>query len=357
MRRIHAVQRLRANFAGRSSWVRRALAPVLTRMPAERRFGAELVSERQVIRRAANDATFALEVQRTRLRAALLAAREADFYDIGEVDDPYATLKRLPVLTKHEVRAHSDRLLVKPPQTLDLVTTSGSSGEPAAFYLEKGRSAFEWAYVEHAWSRAGFDLDQWRAMLRGVSIAGADTRPWSAEPAFRELRLSPFHMSASNLDTYCDEIARRGIRFLHGYPSSLVPLAKHVLEQNLSALAGAVVGVFPVSEALEHWQTRLMQRAFPRAVLIPTYGLSERVAMAVATSDSIYEFYPTYGYVELVDGDGRQIRQAGGAGRIVATGFRNLGQPLLRYDTGDTAELVEAPSVGNGMVLKVCRIW
>ena len=110
MRRIHAVQRLRANFAGRSSWVRRALAPVLTRMPAERRFGAELVSERQVIRRAANDATFALEVQRTRLRAALLAAREADFYDIGEVDDPYATLKRLPVLTKHEVRAHSDRL-------------------------------------------------------------------------------------------------------------------------------------------------------------------------------------------------------------------------------------------------------
>ncbi|HEY5473675.1 MAG TPA: hypothetical protein VIK32_10840, partial [Candidatus Limnocylindrales bacterium] len=44
-------------------------------------------------------------------------------------------------------------------------------------------------------------------------------------------------------------------------------------------------------------------------------------------------------------------------GRLLGTGFVSQGMPLLRYDTGDTAELVETAAPSNGYRLTVKAIW
>src|SRR5262249_23188269 len=67
----------------------------------------------------------------------------------------------------------------------------------------------------------------------------------------------------------------------------------------------------------------------------------------------IFEFDPLYGYTELLDDDGVPVAKVGARGRIISTGLIFDGMPFVRYDTGDTGELVEPPSKGNGYRLVV----
>ena len=67
----------------------------------------------------------------------------------------------------------------------------------------------------------------------------------------------------------------------------------------------------------------------------------------------VYQFEPLYGVTELVDDEGRPIRDPGGQGRIVGTGLISRGMPMLRYDTGDRAVLVRPPSHDNAYRLRV----
>jgi phenylacetate-CoA ligase len=79
------------------------------------------------------------------------------------------------------------------------------------------------------------------------------------------------------------------------------------------------------------------------------------VAFASARADDpdVFEFEPLYGYTELVDDDGAPVVAAGMSGRIISTGLLFRGMPFIRYDTGDTAELVALPNPINGYRLTV----
>ncbi|MEQ9122121.1 MAG: CoF synthetase, partial [Alphaproteobacteria bacterium] len=91
---------------------------------------------------------------------------------------------------------------------------------------------------------------------------------------------------------------------------------------------------------------------------MPFYGLSEisRIAGEVPGAPGSYAFEPAYGLAELVAEDGRAIVTPGETGRVVGTGFISAAMPLLRYDSGDLAELEEAPSPRNGYRLRIRRI-
>jgi phenylacetate-CoA ligase len=94
---------------------------------------------------------------------------------------------------------------------------------------------------------------------------------------------------------------------------------------------------------------------FPRSVIVPFYGLSEKVAFAteVVGRPDAYEFNPIYGLAELVNDKGQIVTEPGQRGKIVGTGFISVGMPFIRYDTEDEATLEQAPSPENGYVLTV----
>ena len=71
-----------------------------------------------------------------------------------------------------------------------------------------------------------------------------------------------------------------------------------------------------------------------------------------------YHPEPTYGYFELVDENGRVVREPGNTGEIVGTSFHNPGMPFIRYRTGDYAEYVgdHCPACGRNLpVIKNIR--
>jgi phenylacetate-CoA ligase len=93
-------------------------------------------------------------------------------------------------------------------------------------------------------------------------------------------------------------------------------------------------------------------------MLVPGYGLSEKVAFATEAvgRPDVYEFDPTYGFAELIGDDDMPVQTPGQRGRIVGTGFISKGMPLIRYDSEDEATLVESASPANGYRLVVSDI-
>jgi phenylacetate-CoA ligase len=361
--------RARTAFIQHPLWLRRAAGPLLALVPPELLFGATYREYRRLIARSRADAAFTRAWQTSRLRELLArASRNAPHYrrlsrELGlseaqlasfEVED----LRRFPLLTRAELSAAPQEFITEPLSQLDMVTTGGSSGAPLVFYLDRSRSPKEWAFVLDAWGKIGFSPGDVRAVFRGVHLADVDRTPWEYNRPLRELRLSPFHLTDDWMAQYCGLIARHGARYLHGYPSALAIFAAYVLRAGREETAREIRGVIAISERLFSHQRELIGHAFPKASLTSTYALGERVAFGseVAGSPDVYEIEPLHGITELVDEEGRGIERAGDVGRIVSTGLLLGGTAFVRYDTGDLASLVAAPSASNGHRLIVSNI-
>jgi phenylacetate-CoA ligase len=86
-------------------------------------------------------------------------------------------------------------------------------------------------------------------------------------------------------------------------------------------------------------QRALIERAFG-ARLFSSYGHSEKLVLAAECEASTdYHVWPTYGYFELLDPQGRPVTSPGERGEITGTGFINQVVPFIRYRTGDFATL------------------
>jgi phenylacetate-coenzyme A ligase PaaK-like adenylate-forming protein len=261
---------------------------------------------------------------------------------------------RIPILTSAIVAENPQRLCTVAPSRLDVASTGGSSGQPLKFYLDRNRSPIEYAFVHHAWARAGYRAGDARCVFRGVELSEGKLPHMQYDAGLRELRCSVFHMSDQQMARYYGEIRARRLRFVHGYPSAIAIFAAYLQRAGLAPLE-QIQGVFLTSERYYPAQRPAVSQAFAAATIVPFYGLSEKVAFATAspTDDDVFSFEPLYGLTELVDEDGRPVTAPGATGRLVSTGLLFPGMPFLRYDTGDTAELVALPSAENSYRLMV----
>lgn len=340
------------------SWVRDLAGPLLAAAPASLRYGRAYRTARNEIAAAQSDPVLSTRMVRARL-AALAETAAASPYWRSRLA-PFAaspfdenTLRRLSILTKPDIRDNAAAMCARPCDTLDAASTSGSAGEPLVFFLDKDRSVREIAFVNSIWARAGYTEDDARCVFRGLQVRDLEGAAIEWEAGLKELRISPFRLTRERLCALAEEIRRRGIRYLHGYPSAIEIFAREATRGGLGALR--IEGVFPISEPLYPHQRALIEAAFPTAVIAPFYGLSERVLFAgeVAQTPGRYVFEPLYGFAELVDESGAAVETPGRQGRILGTGFLSKGMPLFRYDTGDLAVLVEAATPENGFRLKV----
>ncbi|MDQ0868264.1 phenylacetate-CoA ligase [Arthrobacter sp. V1I9] len=345
---------IREKLAHSSPAIRESVGRVSYWLPTRVRLGANFYVTLEEIDRARRDGEWARERQRHLLESVVAKALSTPYYSeraayADRSEDIYERLSQFPVLTRAEMTQNRDVMLTVPKSKADLVSTSGSSGKPAVFYLDKVRGASEWAYVCDTWSRSGYHPDAWRAVLRGQRLGPKGKRLFVSRST-RELYLSPFGLDTPAVENYWNEISKRQIEFLHGYPSSLAAVAKAALRHDPLNHRARITGVFPVSEPLTPAQSELLRLAFPSAVALPFYGLSERVAFAEFNVESEnYTFAPLYGHVEVVDEVGKPV-QIGQVGRIIATGLRLTAMPLLRYDTGDMARLEAVTTFGTPVV-------
>jgi phenylacetate-CoA ligase len=152
----------------------------------------------------------------------------------------------------------------------------------------------------------------------------------------KQVYFSNAHMTSPNLDAYCDEIDRRGLTFLGGYPSLLTLLGEHLVRRQRHLPSVRAV-FFGAENVLDH-QRALLTEAFgfpPRS----HYGLVEGVANISECPDGRFHVDEDFALVEFVPVEG-----APGLHRIIGTTLWNEAMPLVRYDTGDVAVLDTDPA-------------
>jgi phenylacetate-CoA ligase len=295
------------------------------------------------------------EDQQRRLdRLVLWCARRVPYYrelfaDLGI--DPRdvrsrADLAALPLLDKATVRADPDRFLPDAPRpALVAQTTGGTTGAPLRYWTTYDAVRFNYATYEARTRRwAGVRFGDRMASLHGQVVVPADQVEgpfWRRNPAFNQLYFSVYHLSDANLPAYVDRMARFDPAVVAGYTSAVHRMAVHLLE------TGPVGRIRPravivSSETLLDDHRAQIESAFGCRVH-NAYSLGELVVYASECDAGHLHLSPEYGATEIVEVDGVK--------EIVATGLFNLGMPLLRYRTGDTAteRLVGVCECGRGL--------
>lgn len=249
-----------------------------------------------------------------------------------------ADLQVLPILEKQTVQRHLGEFHSEAAASMGCSTvhTSGTTGTGLIFPMTLAAEQEQWAVWWRYRRRLGIDRTTWYAHFYGKSVVPLHQgKPpfWRINQPGRQIFFSGYHMTDRNLPAYIEELNRRQPPWIQGYPSLLALLASFMLNgKHRLAYLPRVVTIG--AESLLPHQKQWIEQAFG-APCRQHYGMTEAVANISECPEGHLHIDEDFGLVEL-------IPNCDTSAKIIATGYTNLAFPLLRYDTGDIAEL-ESP--------------
>ncbi len=246
-------------------------------------------------------------------------------------------LGKLPLLTKDLLRRNFESLKAVNARAYKPVSrqTTGTTGEPVRFLLDKPANVLEFCYYWRHWSWGGYRLHDPVAefSLHHFINAGIN-RLSDYSPLTNRMVLNPSKVSPASVEEMTREIRRRGARFLKGTPSGLHAFATLLDRGGFDA--PPLNAVFTTGELLMPKQRKAVEDAFGCCVL-DSYGHMERTVGISQCALGGYHVNMEYGVLE-VDGDACFSPDQGVEGRVVGTSLHNFAMPLIRYDVGDIME-------------------
>ena len=291
---------------------------------------SEFLPEAELRRR--QDAALAVAVQR--------ALADVPFYrdrrGAGAPIRTAADLARLPLLTKQEVQSAGRAMISDRYRDTKLreIHTGGTTGKPLAVYCDSSTLQRNYAFFTRFRESAGIvDGDRVATFAGRILVPVGSRAPyWRHNRAARTLLFSSYHIGESTLPAYAAALEQFAPAMIDSYPSSIEPIARYLLDRNVSA--GRPKAVITSSETLLPEVRLLIEEAFGCPVF-DHYGGAEMVALITQCRAGTYHIASEFGVVELLH-DGRPALP-GERGEIVATSLINPVMPFIRYATGDYA--------------------
>lgn len=265
-------------------------------------------------------------------------------------------LQQLPIVDKALFRQHQveEFLATNIPVHRRLEwTTSGSTGEPFKFYLD--REMMPIVFASHLFYDSWFGLNPLDRHVRimappAVEPALPVNTPLAARARYKihsrlqalyeartQRRFSMFDLDGARAEEIYRCIETFRPRYILGYTSTLSSLADKLLRRKL-LLSRPLHSVMTIAETLTPHRRRLIEQYFG-APIINRYGLREfKFWSAQSCSESPDRFHVNTELVvsEIVRKDGTPA-SPGELGRVVLTNLHNYAMPFIRYDTGDLA--------------------
>lgn len=247
-------------------------------------------------------------------------------------------LESIPVLRKDDLRLAGRDIVARDVADDKLleIHTGGTTGKPLTIYCDRAVLQRNFAFFERFKEWAGIRPGMRIATFGGrIIVPHNQDRPpyWRHNLANRALLLSSYHLSPATVDSYVERLASFRADMLEGYPSSLAPIARHVLQAGRTDIRPRAV--ITSSETLDPEMRAVFERAFGCRVF-DQYGSAEMVVFVGQCEHGRYHVSPEFGHAEVLRDD-MTPAAPGELGQIVATGFINPVMPLIRYATGDLA--------------------
>lgn len=252
--------------------------------------------------------------------------------------------RRLPFLTRRDLRDHQSELLARPVSaTLATRQSSGSTGERVQFQQDRDFDLWCDAHQIRTYEWCG----GWRPGEPFVLIWGApayfETRTRRQRINARllnRLELNGYRLDRAAVNALLERVVAFRPAIISGYTTALYLLARAAREQG--ATFDRLRAVQPNAEPLNAVMRAEMQAAFGCEVF-DKYGSRETNIVAhESPAHAGMCIQAEHTYVEFLTRNGTPCRP-GETGRLVVTTLNNRAMPLLRYETSDLA----APLAGT----------
>jgi phenylacetate-CoA ligase len=249
-------------------------------------------------------------------------------------------LENWPILSKEMLRTNAQAFVADDcrPRRMFRERTSGTTGKPLDLW-RRGKTVETLYAISELRERRWYGVsvrDRW-AMLGGQLVVPAENRRppfWVWNAALNQLYMSTFHLSPAYIPCYVDALESYGIKYLWGYPSSLLLLAHEVINIGRAPLQMSVV-ITNAEPVTEH-QRQTIAQAFGCPVR-ETYGMAEMVTAGSECEAGRLHQWPEVGLVEVLMDDADAPVAPGESGRLIGTSLLNTDMPLIRYEVGDRA--------------------
>ena len=248
------------------------------------------------------------------------------------------SLDRFPIIDKDEVlgreREFVSRKFIK--SLLREEKTGGSSGKTMKLYYSPTLSIDRTVFPNMIYDKYVGKKHQ-LALLRGITPHNGQL--FERVGGHRVL-LSSHLMTADNVEQYLQILNDEKITCLLAYPSALIVFAGLISDSKVRVQLPNLKAIFASSEIFSLEDKKFVKKVFNDVTIIDYYSMSEFALAAYSVDLGSYQFNYNYGYVEFLPTE-YDTPQGNKIAKIVATSIMNSTMPLIRYDTGDLAEIDE----------------
>ena len=180
----------------------------------------------------------------------------------------------------------------------------------------------------------GLQLTDYMGWFGGRHIVPIDQKKppyWRRNFPMKQIMFSASHLSIHTVDYYYEEIKKRKLKWLHGYPSQLAFFATLIKEKGLPPISMDYITTG--AENLLSHQTSIILEVFGVRPL-QHYGLAEGVANISQIPNGDLQVDQDFAFVEFI-----KTNFDSNLFRIIGTNYSNIAFPLIRYDTNDLIRL------------------
>ena len=251
-------------------------------------------------------------------------------------------LKRIPVLTKEDVRIYYNKLIN--PNYKEKVFnchTSGSTGKSLQFLFSEEAVQYRWALWFRHRHRFGVGPNDPYATFTGqIAVPLMQLNPpyWRENRAMKQTIFTMHHINETKVPDIVNRLNKGGFIYYSGYPSIIFSLACIIEDLGLKITKYPKV-IFTGAETLLDYQKNKISSVF-HCLVTDQYGFSEGCGNASRCEKDLFHEDFEYGILEY---DNEKVNSDGSiTGEILATGFTNFAMPFIRYKVGDTATWIDS---------------
>lgn len=257
--------------------------------------------------------------------------------------------RRLPVLTKPQLRASADALRAAAipgghGDTFD-VRTSGSTGEPVRVLHSRMSEFFFHALVVREHLLCARDLGKKFGAIR-LAVPRGRSADWGVMAAMFRTGPACTIDAMAGVAEQLDWLLAERPAYLLGHPSNLRELI--MLSVSSGRRPDGLEQLVTFGETLPDDLRELARRHWG-VELVDGYSCREAGPLAFeCPGRGVYHVHAENARVEVLDDAGAPCKP-GDTGRVVVTPLHNFAMPLVRYDIGDFAEVAAPCACGRGL--------
>jgi phenylacetate-CoA ligase len=271
------------------------------------------------------------------------AAKNTSFYMnlYQNIEEPYKiqNLQTLPILTKEMLRKNCEEIFTLPKNKAVISKTGGTTGVALEVRFTKKDVEERFAILDNFRNNYGYKLGEKTAWFSGKTLLNdkdiRKNRFWKSDYLFDVHYYSTFHISDRTAKYYLENLIKLNPKYIIGFPSSLVELARLGIKLNIDFPKG-IRAIFGTAETITE-QLKIEVEDYFKTRILNQYASSEGAPFIVECPLGKLHLELQSGVFEVLDSNNQQTKK----GRLIVTSFTTHGTPLIRYDIGDEIELEE----------------